>query len=65
MNEGDMFRVNDHDGDEVIVDVTAGENVDQITKDAEKEVNTTDPVTTVEDVEVTTTATTLQISKDE
>nr|GEX66238.1 copia protein [Tanacetum cinerariifolium] len=72
MNEEEMFRVNDLDGDEVIVDVTAGENVEQSTKVAENEISTTDPVTTageivttVEDVEVTTAATTLQISKDE
>nr|GEV28110.1 hypothetical protein [Tanacetum cinerariifolium] len=44
MNEEDMFGVNDLDGDEVIVDVTA--------------------VTTAEDVEVTTTTTNPQISKD-
>nr|GEV26991.1 hypothetical protein [Tanacetum cinerariifolium] len=46
MNEEDMFRVNDLDVDEVIVDVTAGENVEQSTKDAEKEVSTADPITT-------------------
>nr|GEU70128.1 xylulose kinase-1 [Tanacetum cinerariifolium] len=45
INEEYMFEVNDLDGDEVIVDVTA--------------------VTTVEDVKVTTAATTPQISKDE
>nr|GEY35061.1 hypothetical protein [Tanacetum cinerariifolium] len=72
VNEEDMFKVNDLDGDEVIMDVTVGENVEQSTKDAEKEVSTADPVTTVgevvtttEDVEVTTAATTPQISKDE
>nr|GEV68148.1 putative reverse transcriptase domain-containing protein [Tanacetum cinerariifolium] len=77
MNEEEMFGVNDLDGDEVIIDaiaseeveqsikVTAGENVEQSTKDAKKEVSTIDPVTTTEDVEVTTAATTLQISKDE
>nr|GEW42794.1 hypothetical protein [Tanacetum cinerariifolium] len=48
MNEEDMFRVNDLDGDEVIVDVIAGENVEQSAKDAEKEVSTADPVTTAE-----------------
>nr|GEV86100.1 hypothetical protein [Tanacetum cinerariifolium] len=32
MNEEDTFRVNDLDGDEVIVDVTAGEEVEQGTK---------------------------------
>nr|GEV05911.1 hypothetical protein [Tanacetum cinerariifolium] len=50
MNEEEKFRVNDLDGDEVIVDATASEEVDQIT--------------TVEDVKVTTAATTPQISKD-
>nr|GEU80318.1 ribonuclease H-like domain, reverse transcriptase, RNA-dependent DNA polymerase [Tanacetum cinerariifolium] len=72
INEEDLFGVNDLDGDEVIVDVTAGENVEQSIKVAEKEVSTVDPVTTAsevvntaEDVEVTTTATTPQISKDE
>nr|GEX87547.1 putative ribonuclease H-like domain-containing protein [Tanacetum cinerariifolium] len=72
MNKEEMFRVNDLDGDEVIVDVTAGENVEQSTKVAKNEISTDDPVTTageivttVEDVEVTTAATTLQISKDE
>nr|GEW59836.1 hypothetical protein [Tanacetum cinerariifolium] len=72
MNEEKMFGVNDLDGDEVIVVVTASENVEQSTKVAEKEVSTPNPVTTagevvtnVEDVEVTTAATTLQIYKDE
>nr|GEV04948.1 hypothetical protein [Tanacetum cinerariifolium] len=32
MNEEDTFRVNDLDGDEVIMDVTAGEEVEQGTK---------------------------------
>nr|GFC15771.1 hypothetical protein [Tanacetum cinerariifolium] len=32
MNKEDMFRVNDLDGDEVIMDVTTGENVEQSTK---------------------------------
>nr|GEY27764.1 hypothetical protein [Tanacetum cinerariifolium] len=72
MNEEEMFEVNDLDGDEVIVDAIAGEEVEQSTKVVEKEVSTVDPVTTAgeviitaEDVEVTTAATTLQISKDE
>nr|GEW39838.1 copia protein [Tanacetum cinerariifolium] len=71
MNEEEMFGVNDLDGDEVIVDVTAGENVKQSTKVVEKEVSTADlvttagiVVTTTEDVKVTTSATTSQISKD-
>nr|GEY54246.1 hypothetical protein [Tanacetum cinerariifolium] len=72
MNEKDMFGVNDLNGDEVIVDATAGEEVEQSTKVAKKEVSTDDPVTTtsevgtnIEDVKVTTAATTPQISKDE
>nr|GEW11135.1 hypothetical protein [Tanacetum cinerariifolium] len=72
INEEEMFRVDDLDGDEVIIDVTAGEEVEQSTKVAEKEVNTDDPittggevVTTTEGVKVTITATTPQISKDE
>nr|GEW65265.1 ribonuclease H-like domain, reverse transcriptase, RNA-dependent DNA polymerase [Tanacetum cinerariifolium] len=68
----EMFSVDDLDGDEVIIDVTTGENVEQSTKVVEKEVSTAVPVTTAgkvvttaEDVKVTTAATTLQISKDE
>nr|GEX72890.1 hypothetical protein [Tanacetum cinerariifolium] len=65
MNEEEMFGVNDLDGDEVIMDATSGEEVEQSTKVDEKEVSTVDPVTTAnevvtttEDVEVTTAATT-------
>nr|GEU85741.1 hypothetical protein [Tanacetum cinerariifolium] len=78
MNEEDMFGVNDLDGDEVVVDVLASEKVEQSIKVVEKEVSTADPVTTTgevvtnvgevvptADIEVTTAATTLQISKDE
>nr|GEZ66678.1 hypothetical protein [Tanacetum cinerariifolium] len=71
MNEEDMFRVNDLDGDEVFVDVSATKKVEQSEKVVEKEVNTADPVTTAGEVvtttgiEVTTAATTPQISKDE
>nr|GEV24821.1 hypothetical protein [Tanacetum cinerariifolium] len=72
MNEEDMFGVNDLDGDEVIVDATASEEVKHSTKVAEKKVSTADlvntvgeVVTTAEDIEVTTAATTPQISKDE
>nr|GEU60853.1 putative ribonuclease H-like domain-containing protein [Tanacetum cinerariifolium] len=72
MNEEEMFGVNNLDGDEVIVDITAGENVEQSTKDAKKEVSTVDPVTTAgevvtttEGIKVTAAATTPQISKDE
>nr|GEY51232.1 hypothetical protein [Tanacetum cinerariifolium] len=71
MNEEEMFIVNDLDDDEVIMDGTTGEEVEHSTKVAKKEVSTVDPVTTAdevvttdEDVEVTTAATTLQISKD-
>nr|GEX42801.1 hypothetical protein [Tanacetum cinerariifolium] len=58
-------------GNEVIVNVTTGENVEQSTKDAKKEVSTADPVTTAgevvttADIEVTSAATTPQIFKDE
>nr|GEV62620.1 retrovirus-related Pol polyprotein from transposon TNT 1-94 [Tanacetum cinerariifolium] len=72
MNKEDMFRVNDINGDEVIVDATAGEEVEHSIKVAKKEVSIVDPVTTAgevvtiaEDVEVTTVATTPQIYKDE
>nr|GEY54210.1 hypothetical protein [Tanacetum cinerariifolium] len=64
INEKDMFRVNDIDGDEVIMDITAGENVEQSTKDAKKKVSTADLINTA-DIEVTTATTTPQISKDE
>nr|GFD10165.1 hypothetical protein [Tanacetum cinerariifolium] len=71
MNEEDIFRVNDFNGNEVVVDVSASENVEQSVKVFEKEVSTADPVTTSSEVvttagiEVTTAATTPQISKDE
>nr|GEV99214.1 copia protein [Tanacetum cinerariifolium] len=72
MNEEDLFRVNDLNGDEVIMHVTTDKNVEQDATVAEKEVTTADPVitagevvTTAEDVEVTTTAATPQISKDD
>nr|GEX65977.1 putative reverse transcriptase domain-containing protein [Tanacetum cinerariifolium] len=67
----DIFRVNDFNGNEVVVDVSASENVEQSVKVFEKEVSTADPVTTSSEVvttagiEVTTAATTPQISKDE
>nr|GEX55654.1 hypothetical protein [Tanacetum cinerariifolium] len=50
INEEEMFRVNDLDGDEVIMDVTASEKVEQSAKVAEKEVGTADPVTTAGEV---------------
>nr|GFB29627.1 hypothetical protein [Tanacetum cinerariifolium] len=46
MNDKDMFGVKDLDGDEVVVDVLAGEKEEQSEKVTEKEVSTTDPVTT-------------------
>nr|GFB04029.1 hypothetical protein [Tanacetum cinerariifolium] len=54
MNEEDMFRVNNLDGDEVVVDV------EQSVKDVKKEVSTADPVTTgVKPQAITTAATTI------
>nr|GEX95761.1 hypothetical protein [Tanacetum cinerariifolium] len=58
MNEEDMFRVNDLDGDKVVVDVSDSEKLEQSVKVVEKDVSTTD-------IEVTTAATTPQVSKDE
>nr|GEW59954.1 hypothetical protein [Tanacetum cinerariifolium] len=53
MNDEDLFGVNDLDGDEVIVDVTTGENVEQDATVAEKEVSAAadEVVTTAESVE--------------
>nr|GEV26732.1 ribonuclease H-like domain-containing protein [Tanacetum cinerariifolium] len=71
MNEEDMFRGNDLDGDEVVVDVSASEKVEQSVKVVEKEVSTVDPITaagevvTTANIEVTTVATTSKFSKDE
>nr|GEV43008.1 hypothetical protein [Tanacetum cinerariifolium] len=71
MNEGDMFGVNDLDGDEVVVDVSASKKVEQSVKVVEKEVSTADLVTTTGEVvttagiKVNTAATTPQIYKDE
>nr|GEU43463.1 putative ribonuclease H-like domain-containing protein [Tanacetum cinerariifolium] len=53
MNDQDIFRVNDLDGDEVVVDVSAGEKEEQSEKVAEKEVSTADPVTTAGEVVTT------------
>nr|GEY36051.1 hypothetical protein [Tanacetum cinerariifolium] len=53
LNEEDMFGVDDLDGDEVIMDVTTGENVEQDATIAEKEVSTADPVTNVGEVVTT------------
>nr|GEV48845.1 ribonuclease H-like domain-containing protein [Tanacetum cinerariifolium] len=67
INDQDLFGVHDLDGDEVIVNVTASENVEQDATVAEKEVSTADDevVTTADDAEITTAATTSQISKDD
>nr|GEW49716.1 hypothetical protein [Tanacetum cinerariifolium]GEZ11462.1 hypothetical protein [Tanacetum cinerariifolium] len=52
MNNEDLFRINDLDGDEVIVDVTASENLERDATVAEKEVSATadEIVTTAESV---------------
>nr|GEY63437.1 putative ribonuclease H-like domain-containing protein [Tanacetum cinerariifolium] len=71
MNKEDIFGVNDLDGDEVVVDVSSSEKVEQSVKVIKKEVSLVDPVTTAGKVvttvgiEVTTAATTLKFSKDE
>nr|GEU49516.1 putative ribonuclease H-like domain-containing protein [Tanacetum cinerariifolium] len=52
INDQDLFRVHDLDGDEVFVDVTTGENVEQ-------------DAIVAENVEGITAATTLRISKDD
>nr|GEU86643.1 hypothetical protein [Tanacetum cinerariifolium] len=53
-HDQDMFRFNDLDGDEVVVDVSAGEKEEQSEKVVEKEVSTADPVTTAGEVVTTT-----------
>nr|GEX72640.1 hypothetical protein [Tanacetum cinerariifolium] len=50
MNEEDMFGVNDLDGDEVVVDVSASKKVEQSVKVIEKKVSTVDPVITTGEV---------------
>nr|GFD21892.1 hypothetical protein [Tanacetum cinerariifolium] len=67
MNDEDLFGVNDLDGDEVIVDVTGGENVEQDATVAEKEVSDVvdEVVTTAESVKGIIAAITPQISKDD
>nr|GEX70911.1 hypothetical protein [Tanacetum cinerariifolium] len=47
INKEEMFRVNDLDGDKVIVDAIAGEEVEKSIKVAEMEVSTVGPVTTL------------------
>nr|GEU44651.1 hypothetical protein [Tanacetum cinerariifolium] len=53
MNDQDMFVVNVLIGDEVVMDVSAGEKEEQSEKVAEKEVSTADPVTTAGEVVTT------------
>nr|GFC25327.1 hypothetical protein [Tanacetum cinerariifolium] len=67
VNGNDLFGVNDLDGDEVIVDVTTGKNIEQDATVAKKEVSVAadEVVTTVESIKGITAATTLQISKDD
>nr|GEX80912.1 hypothetical protein [Tanacetum cinerariifolium] len=67
INDHDMFGVNELDGDELVIDDTTGENVEQDATITKKEVSTTADkvVTTAESIEGTTAATTLQISKDD
>nr|GFB75822.1 hypothetical protein [Tanacetum cinerariifolium] len=54
LNEEKMFGVDDLDGEQVIMDVTTSENVEQDATVAEKEVSTADPVTTAGEVVTTT-----------
>nr|GEU37808.1 hypothetical protein [Tanacetum cinerariifolium] len=65
--EKDLFGVNDFDGDEVIVDVTDGENIeqDEIVDEKEVSVAADKVVTTAESIEGITATTTPQISKDD
>nr|GEZ33145.1 hypothetical protein [Tanacetum cinerariifolium] len=67
MNDEDLFKVNDLDGDEVIMDVTVGKNVEQEPIVAQKEVSAAadEVVTTAESFEGITAATTTQVSKDD
>nr|GEZ32924.1 hypothetical protein [Tanacetum cinerariifolium] len=79
LNDEELFRVNDLDGDEVIVDVATDENVEQSRKIDDKEVSTAKSFTIAGEVVtttggknsaalinlITTADTTLQISKDE
>nr|GEZ25501.1 hypothetical protein [Tanacetum cinerariifolium] len=66
-----MFGVNDIDGDEVVINVSAGEKEEQSEKVAEKEVSTANPVTTTGkvvttvDVEVSAAVTTTTTTDDE
>nr|GEV97375.1 ribonuclease H-like domain-containing protein [Tanacetum cinerariifolium] len=60
INDQDLFRLHNLDGDKVFIDVTTSENLEHDVTVAKKE------VTTIEDIKVTfAAATTPQISKDE
>nr|GEY57912.1 putative ribonuclease H-like domain-containing protein [Tanacetum cinerariifolium] len=67
MNDEDLFGVSDLDDDEVILDVTTSENVEQNATVAKKEVSvaTDEVVITAKSVAGITTAITPQISKDD
>ncbi|GJY88797.1 hypothetical protein Tco_0503425 [Tanacetum coccineum] len=65
MNDEGMLGVNDLHGEEVIADVAAGEKEDHSAKVDEMEVSTGVEDSTAPTIPVTTTASTLQISKDE
>nr|GEV54179.1 hypothetical protein [Tanacetum cinerariifolium] len=71
MNDQDMFGVNDLDGDEVVVDDSAGKKEEHGKKVVEKEVSTDDPVTTtgevvtIADVKVSVALTTTTTTDDE
>nr|GEY26073.1 uncharacterized mitochondrial protein AtMg00810-like [Tanacetum cinerariifolium] len=67
MKDEDLFRVNYLDGDEVIIDVIIGENVEHDVTVVEKEVSAAadEVVTTAESVEGINAAITPQISKDD
>nr|GEZ79922.1 xylulose kinase-1 [Tanacetum cinerariifolium] len=65
MNDQDMFGVNDLDGDEVVIDVSARQKEEQREKIAEKEVSTAGEVVTTVDVEVSAALTTTTTTDDE
>nr|GEV32188.1 hypothetical protein [Tanacetum cinerariifolium] len=63
INDQDMFEVNDLDGDEVVVDVSAGEKEEQSKKVVEKEVSTADPVTTANELTLAKTLIEIKAAK--
>ncbi|GKF22400.1 hypothetical protein Tco_0074722 [Tanacetum coccineum] len=71
IDDQDMFKVNDLDGDEVIMDDTAGKSKEHSAKVTEMEVSTVDPVTTAGevittvDVNVSAALTTITTTDDE